>query len=89
MKFGMKVQKEVDAKVLELHAKVADSESYTLKDADGTVLKEHNSYVPDFFPGKHYGDYIELNIDIDTGQILNWVKPSPAQLKAFVDWEEE
>lgn len=89
MKFGMKLEKEVDAKVLKLHIKAVDTGSYTLMDADGTVLKDHDGYVPDFFPGQHYGDYVELNIDIDTGQILNWNKPTAAQLKAFVNGEEE
>lgn len=42
---------------------------------------EHCGYVPDWFPGNHNGDYIILNIDTDTGQILNWNKPTKKQLK--------
>lgn len=43
----------------------------------------YEGYVPKFFPGEHYGDYIELKIDIDTGQILNWRKPTKKDLDIF------
>ena len=43
---------------------------------------EYDGYVPTFFPGQNGGDYVELEIDIDTGNILNWKIPSRAQLKA-------
>jgi len=46
--------------------------------------KEYDGYVPDWFPTpaeKHYGDYVSLDIDLDTGRILNWKKPTQAQLK--------
>jgi hypothetical protein len=32
-------------------------------------------------PGEHYGDYVELAINIETGQILEWTPPTKAQLK--------
>ena len=28
-------------------------------------LHRYSGYVPDFFPGKHFGDYIELSISKD------------------------
>lgn len=40
---------------------------------------EHDGYVPKWFPNphiQHYGDYIELQIDVETGKILNWQKPT-------------
>ena len=52
---------------------------------DGKVVAEHNNYVPDFMPEEHYGDYVELDIDVETGQILNWEKPTQAQLKRGLD----
>ena len=45
---------------------------------------EYSGYVPAWFPNphvNHYGDYATLEIDVDTGQILNWKKPTLAQLK--------
>lgn len=57
-------------------AKCSDLCYVTLMDAKGKAVAEHNGYVPEFMPGEHYGDYIELNIDLATGRILNWKKPS-------------
>ena len=63
------------AKVLSITAKVNDRFIATLI-VDGKGVKTHNGYVPKFMPEDHYGDYVELEIDIETGQILNWSKPS-------------
>lgn len=41
---------------------------------------EYAGYVPDFFPGEHWGDYLMLDIDTDSGLILNWKKPTKKQL---------
>lgn len=43
-------------------------------DGGDAFLGEYSGYVPKFFPGKHWGDYLELEIDVTTGQILNWPK---------------
>ena len=54
-----------------------------LTDDDG-ASKEYDGYVPNWFPSvgeEHYGDYVSLEIDIETGQIINWRKPTLAQLK--------
>jgi len=40
-------------------------------------------------PGDHYGDYLILNIDLETGQITNWRKPSAEAIESFVKREEE
>jgi hypothetical protein len=48
---------------------------------DGRVIGQYEGYVPEFMPGNHFGDYIELEIDIETGKIINWIKPSDEQLK--------
>jgi hypothetical protein len=48
----------------------------------GTV--RYDGYVPAWFPNpnvEHFGDYVELRIDVATGKILNWRKPSKAQLE--------
>lgn len=89
MKFGMKKEIEVDAKVLSLHMKVCDQFCARLKDAEGSTLKDYEGYVPGFMPGEHYGDYLILDIDVDTGQILNWKKPDAEDLQKFVSGDEE
>lgn len=67
-------------KTIQITAKCSDLFSASLVQ-DGKVLGNYDGYVPDFMPGQHYGDYVELTIDVETGKILNWKKPSVAQLK--------
>jgi hypothetical protein len=66
--------------ILEISAKCSDLCWAELRDKDGNVLKTHDGYVPDFMPGTHYGDYVQLKIDTDTGQILDWEKPTKAKM---------
>jgi hypothetical protein len=63
-----------------LDMKVVDAGVYTLLDEDGDEVAERGDYVPDFFPGNHYGDYIRFNIDGD-GKIEGW-SASPAAVAA-------
>ena len=68
--------------VLRISAKCSDLFAMSLGN------KEYDGYVPDWLPNtnaKHYGDYVELKIDIETGQILNWKKPSQTQLDDTFD----
>ncbi len=65
-------------KTLQISAKCSDMFCASL---DG---KGYDGYVPDWFPHpytSHYGDYVILEINLETGQILNWKQPTDAQLK--------
>jgi hypothetical protein len=75
----------VDAKVLKIHCKVCDRFDADLIDAEGRQIKEHTGYVPSFMPGKHFGDYVILDIDIETGQVVNWKAPRPEQLAEWIN----
>jgi len=70
--------------VLRVCAKCSDMFTAVLTDENGKTLKEHDGYVPELMPGEHYGDYVEIDIDIATGQILNWKKPSKATIAKFI-----
>jgi len=70
--------------VLSICAKCSDKFAATLTDEKGVELKDHDGYVPSFFPEQHYGDYVELDIDVNTGQILNWKKPTKKQIAEFI-----
>jgi hypothetical protein len=61
-------------KILSICGKTSDMCSIQAKTQDGKVITEYSGYVPDFFPGEHYGDYLMFDIDVKTGQILNWPK---------------
>jgi hypothetical protein len=67
-------------KVLAICLKVSDGFNSVLTE-NGEFVSRYQGYVPKFFPNEHYGDYVELDIDIDTGQILNWKRPTLIELK--------
>jgi len=67
-------------RIFSICAKCSDGFTARLLE-DGKEVANHDGYVPDFMPNEHYGDYVELEIDIDTGMIVNWKKPTKAQLK--------
>lgn len=90
MKIWIKKEVEVEAKVLKIYSKIRDQfTGYIVDQDDQQIGKDHDGYVPDFMPGNHYGDYLILNIDLDTGQVLNWTPPSKQQIEAFIGGEEE
>jgi len=84
MKINMTKPVQVEAKSLNLHMKVRDEFCAQLVDQNGDTLKDYEGYVPSFMPGEHYGDYLILNIDLDTGQILNWKAPTATQIEKFI-----
>lgn len=67
---------------IRISAKCSDLFSATAHDGAGKQVAAYDGYVPDYFPGEHYGDYVLFDIDITTGKILNWVKPSQKALAA-------
>lgn len=67
-------------RTIEISAKCSDLFSATLFEG-GKQKGCHDGYVPDFMPGQHWGDYVQMEIDVETGQILNWEKPTDEQLK--------
>lgn len=74
--------------ILEISAKCSDMFCATLRKGE-EVLKEYDGYVPEFFPGQHWGDYVQLDIDMETGMILNWKKPTQEQIDSFIDKQED
>jgi hypothetical protein len=78
-------KKPAIAKTLKIHCNVADMFTAEIVDADGKVLGGQNDgYVPDFMPGQHYGDYVILDIDLDSGMVTNWRAPKPEQIQEFL-----
>lgn len=84
MKINQQKTVQVDVTELHLHIKVCDSFVGDLRDAQGETVAGYEGYVPDFFPGDHYGDYLILNIDLETGQIKNWKKPQAADIEKMI-----
>lgn len=87
----IKANKKVtlEAKTLKIYCKVRDNFTASLVDAEGVLIHDQeDGYVPGFMPGDHYGDYVILNIDIDTGQVTNWRVPRAEQLEEWVNGAE-
>lgn len=84
------VEQKVSVKSVSVHVKVGDRGNYDFKSPTGTELKSiDGDYVPSFFPGDHYGDYLILDIDLSTGKILNWKAPTESQIKEIFNGDEE
>ncbi|MEO8641886.1 hypothetical protein [Pseudomonas sp.] len=80
---------QVDVTELHLYIKVRDGFAAGLKDAQGEEVGSYEGYVPDFFPGDHYGDYLILNIDLETGAIKNWKKPTADDIEKMLAQGED
>ena len=76
------------SRVLKICGKTSDMFSATLE-VDGKNAGEYEGYVPKFFPGDHYGDYIQLHIDVDTGVIVNWRVPTKKSLTEMFDSKKD
>jgi hypothetical protein len=80
--------KDVDVNQISISAKCSDLCIAQLKDGEGKVVAEHDGYVPALMLDEHDGDYVMLDIDLETGTILNWVRPSKAIIEE-TEWELE
>ena len=90
MKLAMKKEVEVEAKTLSIYTKCSDRFCASIKDQNGeTLFDQDDGYVWGIMPDDHYGDYIILDIDIDTGQITNWQTPSSEEVQNIINGEEE
>ena len=86
---AMKKEVQVEAKVLKVHLKVRDEFSASLVDQNGDeIYDQEDGYVPGFMPGDHYGDYVILDIELDTGKILNWKVPDASVIEAWINRDE-
>ena len=68
-------------KILSVSAKCSDLCSIEYVDENGKII-EHDGYVPENI-GVGGGDYIDFEIDVETGQILNWNTTEEQIIKAL------
>ena len=60
------------------------SDLFYMQDLDSG--RDYQGYVPHFLGS--YGDYIELDIDTETGKIINWDVPTEEQINEYFDGED-
>ncbi len=70
--------------VMRICVKCSDRFTATFIDPKDKEVGEYEGYVPDFFPGEHYGDYVILDIDLATGRIVNWKRPTIAEIEKLI-----
>lgn len=77
-------------KIITVSGKCSDMCYFAVKDADGKVVYEqHDGYVPSGC-GVGGGDYIEVQIDIETGQVVGWNTDRAKQgLAEYIEEQEE
>lgn len=82
---------EVEPTTMEVLIKCRDDFFFIVRDSQGNnIAHQDDGYVPDFFPGRD-SDYLELQIDVRTGKILNWPnqKDFIAALQDFITDQEK
>ena len=81
---------QVEAKEIRIYCKVCDEFTAHIYSQDGEELGgQEAGYVPSFMPGEHFGDYLILDIDLDTGQVTNWSPPTKEQIMKFIKGNNE
>jgi len=65
--------------ILRISAKCSDLCWTKYTDSKGNEI-ESNGYVPKGIGIDEYGDYVDIEIDMKTGQIQNWKPVSDAQV---------
>lgn len=84
MKVKVTKPTEINVKQINIFLKIRDEFFCELLDENGNKVFEYEGYVPSIVPGE-FGDYLDLKIDIDTGQILNWYKLKPNEVQEFME----
>lgn len=69
-------------KTLSICAKVSDMFSGVLLDERGNVIGGRDGYVPAIFNNGD-SDYVQFDIDLQTGSIVGWTRPAPVELYKF------
>lgn len=70
MKITTEENVEINVHKINLYAKVADCCAITLYEKNGNSVLDYDGYVPTIIPNA-FGN-INLEIDVNTGIILNW-----------------
>lgn len=70
-------------KTIKISAKCRDAFTMDLIN-DNKEVFSYLGYVPNkLIPGK-YGDSIDLEIDVESGKIINWTKPTQNDFEEFI-----
>lgn len=71
-------------KTVKFRGKVSDRFDIQLKDVDGNKIYDEGGYMPNWLSVKDYDD-VSMEIDNETGRILNWVPIGDEVLEEYED----
>jgi len=75
--------------IIKISAKCSDLCWAELQDNEGNSIgQEYDGYVPEIMPGGG-GDYVNLEIDTETGNILNWIPPTEKELNYIFKFKKD
>ena len=80
---------KVEARTMCLCLKVCSEFACDILDQDNICIGQYEGGVPGFFPGDHGGDYVELDINLDTGMVENWKVPTAEQIEKLLKEENK
>ena len=83
----MTVENWVIGRTLSTNYKTADNCCLNFEEEDGQS-SFYQGYVPDFFPNKHHGDYIMLDINAK-GHIPKWTVTDKQIEEALEEYEQD
>lgn len=90
MKIGIKKTVEVEVKTLKVCGKCCDCCSASLHDQDGEQIgKDWDNYVPMGMGLGDDPDYIDIEIDLETGKIVGWQPPTQGAIEDFINNADE
>lgn len=82
IELDQKVTVKVQAKEISIHVKCTDEFNANLIDSNGNIIGHiEDENVPRFIPSVDCSEILTLNIDLETGQITNWRKPSAKDIE--------
>lgn len=69
------------AKVINVRVYCPDRFNFEIKDSRDNILASgEQTYIPDWFINTDDSE-LDLEIDLETGVILNWITPTPEELQ--------
>ncbi len=89
METRMNKRVSAQTKTLNLYIKERGEFGAFLINQDGCGLAVYEDFLPDFIPLQPCSHYFMLAIDMNTGKITNWKKPTPEQIENCLTYSKQ
>ncbi len=79
----------METKTLSIYIKERSEFGAFLIDKDGCGVTIYEDFLPDFIPLQSCSHCFMLTIDMNTGKITNWKKPTPQQIENCLTYSKQ